>query len=111
MTKVSVPGFICVQKARDWQTPLTGQLAGMQVTWSTCDTSILADALLVIPQAQQFDLPDDWDPRPVQIAALQKKQAACALLMTEISTQINKLQALEATPTAIDALQTEAVAS
>ena len=47
----------------------------------------------------EFDIPDDFDPRPEQIKALQKKQteaaAAFHAMNTEILRQINELQALE----------------
>lgn len=46
-----------------------------------------------------FEVPDNWDPRPAQIAALQEKQraagAAFATLTIEISRQISELSAIE----------------
>lgn len=47
----------------------------------------------------EFDIPDDFDPRPQQIKALEEKQkqaaAAFAAMTTEINRQISQLQALE----------------
>lgn len=49
----------------------------------------------------EFDIPDDFDPRPAQIAALQAKQkeaaAAFQAFTTETMRQIQELQALEMT--------------
>ena len=49
----------------------------------------------------EFEVPDDFDPRPQQIKALQEKQkeaaAAFHAMNTEIMRQINELQALEMT--------------
>lgn len=49
----------------------------------------------------EFDVPDDFDPRPAQIKALEKKQqeaaAAFHALTVEINRQIQELQALEMT--------------
>ena len=60
------------------------------------DDRILITALDVV-----FDVPDDFDPRPLQIKALYEKQekaaAAFHTLTTEIMRQINELQALEMT--------------
>ena len=46
-----------------------------------------------------FEVPDDFDPRPAQIKALEQKQkeaaAAFHAMNTEIMRQINELQALE----------------
>ena len=47
----------------------------------------------------EIDLPDDFDPRPAQIASLKAKQTKAAAdfhaMNTEIMRQINELQALE----------------
>lgn len=49
----------------------------------------------------EFEIPDDFDPRPAQIKELEKKQkeatAAFHALSTEIMRQIQELQALEMT--------------
>ena len=49
----------------------------------------------------EVEIPDDFDPRPAQIAALKEKQtkaaAAFHAMNTEIMRQINELQALEMT--------------
>lgn len=49
----------------------------------------------------EFDMPDNFDPRPLQIKALQEKQqkatAAFHAMNTEIMRQIQELQALEMT--------------
>ena len=49
----------------------------------------------------EFEIPDDFDPRPLQIKALKEKQNKAAAdfhaMNTEIMRQINELQALEMT--------------
>ena len=58
--------------------------------------------ITVMPHSIEVDIPDDFDPRPQQIKALEEKQraagAAFAALTTEINRQISELQALEFTP-------------
>ena len=55
----------------------------------------------VKPHTIEFEVPDDFDPRPAQIKALEKKQqeaaAAFHALTVEIKRQIQELQALEMT--------------
>ena len=56
-------------------------------------------AVMIKPMEIEVDLPDDFDPRPAQIAALKAKQTKAAAEFharnTEIMRQINELQALE----------------
>lgn len=51
-----------------------------------------------------FDVPDDFDPRPSQVKALEAKkrelQAQFAAAVTEIERQISQLQAIEHTEAA-----------
>ena len=61
-----------------------------------------SDALIFIATKEvEFEVPDDFDPRPEQIKVLQEKQtkaaAAFHAMNTEILRQINELQALEMT--------------
>lgn len=55
--------------------------------------------VMIRPIEIEVDIPDDFDPRPQQIAALIKKQtkaaAAFHAMNTEIMRQLNELQALE----------------
>ena len=68
-----------------------------------CDMSkaLGMDCVMVKPLEIEVDIPDDFGPRPQQIAALQAKQkkaaAAFHAINTEIMRQINELQALEIT--------------
>lgn len=54
---------------------------------------------LVGPTEVTFEVPDDFDPRPQQIAALQAKQRQAAAdfetLCTDIKRQISELSAIE----------------
>jgi hypothetical protein len=57
--------------------------------------------VLVGPTDVSFEVPDDFDPRPQQIKALEEKQrqaaAAFYALTTDIKRQISELQSLEMT--------------
>ena len=63
-----------------------------------CSTS---EYIVVDCKEVEFDMPDDFDPRPAQIKALEQKQkeaaAAFHAMNTEIMRQIQELQALELT--------------
>ena len=73
-----------------------GELALYKIDASDIDGM---GCLLIKPIEIEVDVPDDFDPRPAQIAALktqQKKAAADFHAMNnEIMRQINELQALE----------------
>ena len=57
------------------------------------------DRILITAQDVEFDVPDGFDPRPLQIKALQEKQekaaAAFHAMNNDLMRQINELQALE----------------
>ena len=57
------------------------------------------NAVLIKPVEFEVEIPDDFDPRPAQIKALEEKQkqaaAAFQTMNTEIMRQISQLQALE----------------
>ena len=63
-----------------------------------CDMTEYGD-IYIAPIEVSFEVPDNWDPRPAQIKALQEKQraagAAFAALTTEINRQISQLEAIE----------------
>lgn len=58
-----------------------------------------SDYVLLDTKEFEFDIADDFDPRPLQIKALQEKQreaaAAFHAMNIEFMRQINELQALE----------------
>lgn len=68
-----------------------------------CDMSATANmnCVCIKPLEIEVELPDDFDPRPAQIAALQAKQKQAAadfhVMNTELMRKINELQALEMT--------------
>ena len=72
---------------------------GFQV-WPGEMTSV-TDLIFAVATDVEFEVPDGFDPRPLQIKALQQKQkeaaAAFHAMNTEILRQINELQALEMT--------------
>ena len=68
---------------------------------SDMDMSTLDERIAINEFDVEVDIPDDFDPRPAQIKALQEKQSKAAAafhaMNTEIMRQINELQALEMT--------------
>ena len=68
---------------------------------SDMDMSTLNDRIAVNEFDVEVDIPDDFDPRPAQIKALQKQQteaaAAFHAMTVENTRLINELQALEMT--------------
>lgn len=68
---------------------------------SDLDFSSLGDHIFVTTLDVEFEVPDDFDPRPAQIKALQEKQkeaaAAFHAMTVENTRLINELQALEMT--------------
>ena len=68
---------------------------------SDMDMSSLEDRIAINAVDVDFEVPDDFDPRPLQIKELQKKQAQAATdfhaMNVEFMRQINELQALEMT--------------
>ena len=114
MTTITIPGFVYLKKAHDWSITPPGAIPGLVANWYHIDMAGSDGVLLTIPSAITFEVPDDFDPRPAQVAILKKQQAdaaaAFAALTVEINRQINELQAIEYPPEAIDALQTAAFA-
>ena len=62
------------------------------------------DEVFVCKAEVTFEVPDDFDPRPVQIKALEAKkrelQAQFSAAVTELNRQISELQAIEHTEAA-----------
>ena len=60
-----------------------------------------SDYVLLNTKEVEFDIDNDFDPRPLQIKALQEKQkvaaAAFHAMNNDLMRQINELQALEMT--------------
>ena len=63
--------------------------------------SSTSNYIVIDSKEVEFDMPDNFDPRPLQIKALQEKQSKAAAafhaMNIEIMRQINELQALEMT--------------
>ena len=72
-----------------------------EIVFYGCDMSKSESmaCIMIKPLEIEVDIPDDFDPRPAQIKALQAKQTKAAAdfhaMNTEIMRQINELQALE----------------
>lgn len=61
-------------------------------------TASYGSSVFVMPLDIAVDVPDDFDPRPAEIAALQARktamQAECAKAVTDIERRISELQAI-----------------
>lgn len=89
--KVTVEGFI-VAKQYDWEEKPS-------FSWSAYDpTEWDKDCAVVGPHTITFDVPDDFDIRPVRIASLNRQkeilQSKVAAEVAKIDDQIQKLLAL-----------------
>jgi hypothetical protein len=89
--KVTVEGFIVAQQYEWDDAP--------RFSWSAFDpTSYDKDCAVVGPHTIEFEVPDNFDFRPVRIATLQARkaelQAKLAAEITGIDEQIQKLLAL-----------------
>jgi hypothetical protein len=66
----------------------------------TFDPSEYSNLVIVMQHSFEVEVPDDFDPRPGQIATLkaqkERVQAEFAKKLTDIDTQINRLLAIEA---------------
>jgi hypothetical protein len=93
MSKHTIKGYLYYVHY-DFQEPGEFQIAFHQsATMSGPEWTVIRE------HSFEIDLPDDFDPRALQIAALeaekQKVRAEFAARITEIDRQISKLQALE----------------
>lgn len=90
--KVTETGFILFRK-ETWEK----EGSYMFKPWEYTE----AGYVTVCPHTIEYEVPDDFDPRPAQIKQLEEKQreaaAAFHALTTEINRQISELQALEFT--------------
>lgn len=92
--KVKIKGYVTHTKYKWDEAP--------QYTFHGFDPSdYLGDESVVVMQHEiEIEIPDDFDPRPGQIAALkaqkERAQAEFAKRVTEIDEKINSLLALEA---------------
>lgn len=95
MSKHIVEGFITYE-AHSWTTTPT-------ISWSTYDPTDAdwTEAVAVRPHSIEVEVPDDFNPVPQMIAALdeQKRQARLQLAqkLAEIDEKISKLQCIEHT--------------
>lgn len=89
--KVTVEGFI-VARQYDWEEKPS-------FSWLPCDpTEWDKECAIVGPHTIEFDVPDDFDIRPVRIASLNRQkeilQSKVAAEVAKIDDQIQKLLAL-----------------
>ena len=93
MAKHTIKGFLVCE-------PLAWHNENEQIRFQCCKPWEGQNAVLIGPHEFEVEVPDDFDTRPQQIAALQEQQrqaqADFAKLSTDIARQISELTCLEA---------------
>ena len=92
MSKHTIDGFITWRHVAWMDRP--------EVTFLTYDPRAVDDDYAVVrPHSFEVEVPDDFDPRPAQIAALREKReraaATFSAYVAEIDASISKLLAIE----------------
>lgn len=89
MSKHTIDGFITWRHAAWMNRP--------EVTFLTYDPRAVDDDYVVVrAHSIEVEVPDDFDPRPAQVAALREKAAATfSAYVAEIDASISKLLAIE----------------
>jgi len=102
MAKVSIPQFIHYIPKLNWQVGQADVVDGMKFTAFPFKDMSAAGYSLVGPGTIEFDLPDNFDPRGQQIAAMvkqrEKLQQEFAESVERINRTISELTAIEYTP-------------
>jgi hypothetical protein len=90
--KVSIKGYVT------YSDPIWAEEPAY--SFYTFDPSEYSNLVIVMQHTFEVEIPDDFDPRPGQIAALkaqkERVQAEFSKRVMDIDTQINSLLALEA---------------
>lgn len=99
--KISVHGFIHAVLADKWEEP---HHLSHNFRWNECKDMTSCGYVNVRPFALEFDIADDWNPIPDDIANLRKKQqdilAKAQSEVNEIEHFIGKLSCIEHKPEA-----------
>ena len=103
--KLTIAGFITAKPADAWESDyFTNVIDGVAYRFTPYEPSDTSDDIVVCKHTLTFDIPEGWDPRPGQIAALEAKKAELqrefAAAVVKINQQIASLQAIEYTPEA-----------
>jgi hypothetical protein len=95
--KHTINGYITFKPAEPWEKKPTISF----LTWKPDDCDNVF-GFFVRPHSIEVELPDDFDPRQLQIAALERERTALRATfqarITEIEEQISKLLAIEHAP-------------
>lgn len=98
MTTITIKGFIHAVPAGQYAKP-DHLPSKTNMTWWPYKKTYEPGAVMVVPHDITVEIPDDFDPRPDQIASLKEKQkdaaAAFHAFTVETNRQINELQAIE----------------
>lgn len=90
--KITINGFI------HYRAPLYGEDPYSFLAWDMTDSEYAAGHVMVMPHSFEIEVPDDFDPTPQQIAALEKEKAKVReefnRRIAQINADIGKLQAL-----------------
>lgn len=102
--QISIPGFITAMAAKSWEKGDANVIDGMAFAFWPFEPVPVSGYVTVCQHTMTFDIPEGFDPRPQQIAALQAKEqklrADFSKAVMEINAQIQSLQAIEHTSAA-----------
>ncbi len=96
---ISIPGFIFCKPAEAWRQDGEGAVSsGLYFAWATYSDWSDGGYAKVMPHTLTFTVPDDFDPVPQQVAALQaalaKHDEDSLKKRNAIVEQLSKLQAI-----------------
>jgi hypothetical protein len=100
MTKQTVKGFMFMEFEYDWEDfSIERQWRPRWLPFKADDS---ADRVFIKEMSVEFDIPDDFDPIPKQVAALEaEKREALAEYQSKVASineRLSKLQAITYTP-------------
>lgn len=104
MSKISIPGYITASPAKSYELRDKNVVDGFAFSFWPFKP-VGTELAIVCEHLLTFEIPEGFDPRPQQIAALRAKraevQAKLAAQLSEIDTLIANLQAIEYMPEAM----------
>lgn len=96
--KTSFSTFVHAKPATEWDAG-DEVMAGHRMTTFPCDDMTSCGYVLVGPATVSFDLPEDWDPRRMQLKVLREREALIRQKFTEdisaVQNAISSLLAIE----------------
>lgn len=97
--KITVDGWIHAKRRASYETPEEGEDKNYVYTWHECEDMTICNYISVCPHQLTFDVPDGFNPIPLEIANYRKEQsrirAEAESKVNLLEEQIGKLLSLE----------------